>query len=86
MLRAVWRFEEAISANAAGVRVEQWNACYARTLAALGPGDFEKVYRQAAGFFEQRSPFSASTSDRLAWPGSDSPNAHPGPGQCRGRV
>jgi DNA-binding CsgD family transcriptional regulator/tetratricopeptide (TPR) repeat protein len=31
-----------------GVRVALWNACYARELAALGRGDFEEAFQQAA--------------------------------------
>jgi DNA-binding CsgD family transcriptional regulator len=46
-----------------GVRVAQWNACYARTLAALGRGDFEEAYQQAAvispaGTFASHVPYA----------------------------
>jgi len=46
-----------------GVRIAQWNACYARGLAALGRGDFEEAYRQAiaispAGTFASHVPYA----------------------------
>jgi hypothetical protein len=46
-----------------GVRVAQWNACYARTLGALGRGDFEDAYQQAAtispaGTFASHVPYA----------------------------
>ena len=46
-----------------GVRVAQWNAYYARTLAALGRGDFEEAYQQAtaispAGTFASHVPYA----------------------------
>jgi len=46
-----------------GVRVAQWNVCYARTLAALGRGDYEEAYRQAAaispaGTFASHVPYA----------------------------
>jgi len=46
-----------------GVRVARWNACYARGLAALGRGDFEEAYQQAAdispaGTFASHVPYA----------------------------
>jgi DNA-binding CsgD family transcriptional regulator/tetratricopeptide (TPR) repeat protein len=46
-----------------GVRSAQWNVCYARGLAALGQGDFEEAYRQAAtispaGTFASHVPYA----------------------------
>jgi DNA-binding CsgD family transcriptional regulator/tetratricopeptide (TPR) repeat protein len=46
-----------------GVRVGQWNACYARGLAALGRRDFEEAYQQAtaispAGTFASHVPYA----------------------------
>ena len=46
-----------------GVRIGQWYACYARTLAALGRGDYEEGYRQAtaispAGTFASHVPYA----------------------------
>jgi DNA-binding CsgD family transcriptional regulator len=35
-------------ASPRGICVAQWGACYARGLAALGRGDYEEAYRQAA--------------------------------------
>jgi DNA-binding CsgD family transcriptional regulator len=46
-----------------GVRIGQWYACYVRTLAALGRGDFEEAYQQAAaispaGTFASHVPYA----------------------------